>query len=155
MKILVINNVDIDELNLSVRAWNCLRRANINTVQDIVDNYDNLTRVRNLGQKAYDEVIEKIKPYTRTVSEDKMNPMREKVGEKCPICKYDISMCQCLFGGSCHPDRSKRRMVVIGHLYLFSSKQINHIIELQRFWQTSYSDNEKNLILEELKEGVE
>jgi len=79
MKLLVINNVDIDELGLSVRAWNCLRRANINTVQDIVDNYDNLTRVRNLGQKAYDEVVEKIKPYTRTVSEDNLNPMSDRL----------------------------------------------------------------------------
>ena len=31
-----------------------------------------------------------------------------EVGEKCPVCKYDISMCQCMFGGSAHPDRSKK-----------------------------------------------
>ena len=29
--------------------------------------------------------------------------------EKCPICGYKISQCQCTFGGSAHPDRSKRR----------------------------------------------
>lgn len=57
-------------------------------------------------------------------------------GEKCPICKYDISMCQCMFGGSAHPDRSKIREVVIDHLYLLSPKQIEHIINLQRRWQT-------------------
>ena len=32
-----------------------------------------------------------------------------EVREKCPVCKYDISMCQCMFGGSAHPDRSKRQ----------------------------------------------
>lgn len=75
------------------------------------------------------------------------------IGEKCPICKYDISMCQCMFGGSAHPDRSKRREVVIDHLYLLSPKQIEHIINLQRRWQTSYGDDEKNRIFEELKGG--
>lgn len=69
MKFKVINNVDIDELKFSVRTWNCLRRAQINTVQDIVDNYDNLNRVRNLGQRCYDEIIEKIKQYVEVVSE--------------------------------------------------------------------------------------
>ena len=54
-----------------------------------------------------------------------------EVGEKCPICKYDISMCQCMFGGSAHPDRSKRKEVVKDHLYLFSARQIQHIISLE------------------------
>lgn len=76
------------------------------------------------------------------------------VGEKCPICKYDISKCQCMFSGSAHPDRSKRKAVVKDHLYLFSPKQIEHIINLERRWQTSYTDDEKNSILEELKGGV-
>ena len=74
--------------------------------------------------------------------------------DKCPICKYDISMCQCMFGGSAHPDRSKRREVVLDHLYLFSPKQIEHIISLQRRWQTSYGDDERTRIFEELKSGV-
>lgn len=69
MKIKVINNVDINELDFSIRTWNCLRRAQINTVQDIVDNYDNLNRVRNLGQRSYDEIVEKMKPYVEVVSE--------------------------------------------------------------------------------------
>lgn len=73
--------------------------------------------------------------------------------EKCPICKYDIPQCQCRFGGTCHPNRSKRRTVVIDHLYLLSPKQIEHIINLQRYWQTSYGDDEKNQIVEELKGG--
>lgn len=63
MKFKVINNVDINELDLSVRTWNCLRRAQLNTIQNIVDNYDNLHRVRNLGKSCYNEIVEKIKPY--------------------------------------------------------------------------------------------
>lgn len=63
MAIKVIKNVDIDELALSVRAWNCLKCAMINNVQDIVDNIDNLPKVRNLGQRCHNEVLDKIKPY--------------------------------------------------------------------------------------------
>lgn len=74
-------------------------------------------------------------------------------GETCPICQYYISECQCLFGGSGHPDRSKRRDVVIEHLYLLSPKQVEHVIELERHWQMSYTDDEKNRIVEELKGG--
>lgn len=74
---------------------------------------------------------------------------------KCPICKYKISMCQCMFSGSCHPDRSKRKEVVKDHLYLLSRKQLKHIIRLEKLWRTSYGDSEKQIILEELKGGTE
>lgn len=71
--------------------------------------------------------------------------------EKCPICDYDIEHCQCRFGGSAHPDRSKREKVVKDHLYLFSYKQVRHIIKLERYWRTSYLDEEKEKIREELE----
>ena len=71
--------------------------------------------------------------------------------EKCPICAYDIEHCQCCFGGSAHPDRSKREAVVRDHLYLFSDKQVKHIIELERYWRISYLDEEKEKIREELE----
>lgn len=71
--------------------------------------------------------------------------------EKCPICDYDIEHCQCRFGGSSHPDRSKREKVVKDHLYLFSDKQVRHIIKLERYWRTSYLDEEKEKIREELE----
>ena len=70
--------------------------------------------------------------------------------EKCPICDYDIEHCQCRFGGSAHPDWSKRRDVAKDHLYLFSNKQVRHIIELERYWRTSYLDEEKEEIRKEL-----
>ena len=71
MDLKVIKNVDINELNLSVRACNCLRRAKIDTVQDIVDNYDDLPKVRNLGRKCYEEVKEKIIPYVEVIENEK------------------------------------------------------------------------------------
>lgn len=73
------------------------------------------------------------------------------MNNKCPICRYDIGHCQCRFGGSAHPDRSKRRTVVLDHLYLFSEEQINHIVNLEKSWQVSYGDAELNEILKELK----
>lgn len=73
------------------------------------------------------------------------------IKEKCPICDYDIEHCQCCFGGSAHLDRSKRAAVVRDHLYLFSDKQVMHIIELERYWRISYLDEEKEKIREELE----
>lgn len=70
--------------------------------------------------------------------------------DKCPICRYSIPTCQCRFGGSAHPNRSKRKEVVKDHLYLFTEEQVSHIINLERYWQTSYGDDEKQGILDEL-----
>lgn len=72
---------------------------------------------------------------------------------KCPICRYNLNDCQCYFGGSAHPDRSKRREVVQDHLYLLNDKQLAHLIKLQAFWQTSYGDEEKSKILDTLIKG--
>lgn len=72
--------------------------------------------------------------------------------EHCPICEYPFRHCQCRFAGSGHPNRSKKRTVVIDHLYLLAPEQIDHVKELQRYWQTSYGDEEKNAILKELQE---
>lgn len=69
---------------------------------------------------------------------------------KCPICNYDIEHCQCRFGGSAHPDRSKRKSVVLDHLYLFSKEQVEHILKLEKYWQTSYGDEECSRIRNEL-----
>ena len=51
----------IEELDLSVRAFNCLKRAGINTVQDLVDKSpEEMMKVRNLGKKSLEEVMEKL-----------------------------------------------------------------------------------------------
>lgn len=69
---------------------------------------------------------------------------------KCPICNYDIEHCQCRFGRSAHPNRSKRKSVVLDHLYLFSKEQVEHILKLEKYWQTSYGDEECSQIREDL-----
>ena len=51
----------IEELDLSVRSFNCLKRANINTVADLVSKtQDEMIKVRNLGRKSLEEVEHKL-----------------------------------------------------------------------------------------------
>lgn len=51
----------IEELDLSVRSFNCLKRAGINTVEDLTNKTeDEMMKVRNLGKKSLDEVINKL-----------------------------------------------------------------------------------------------
>ena len=61
-------------------------------------------------------------------------------------------MCQCRYGGSGHPDRSKRREVVLDHLYMFSQEQIAHIANIQRQCPISYPDEERENIRKELSD---
>ncbi len=54
--------MNIDELELSVRSYNCLKRAGINTVQELCDKTpDDMMKVRNLGRKSLEEVLAKLK----------------------------------------------------------------------------------------------
>ncbi len=51
----------IEELDLSVRSFNCLKRAGIDTVEDLVNKtQDDMIKVRNLGKKSLEEVIQKL-----------------------------------------------------------------------------------------------
>lgn len=51
----------IEELELSVRSFNCLKRANINTVEELTHkSEDDMMKVRNLGKKSLDEVKHKL-----------------------------------------------------------------------------------------------
>lgn len=74
----------------------------------------------------------------------------EKSDEKCPICEYAISGCQCIYSGSAHPDRHDKKRVVIDHLYLLSPTQVQHVISLEKHWQISYADEILNAILKKL-----
>lgn len=54
-------DMTIEELDLSVRAFNCLKRAGINTVGELVqNNHEDIMKVRNLGKKSLEEVQEKL-----------------------------------------------------------------------------------------------
>ena len=51
----------IEEVEFSVRAYNCLKRAGIHTVQDLVDKREiEVTKIRNLGKKSLKEVLDKV-----------------------------------------------------------------------------------------------
>ena len=51
----------IEELELSVRSFNCLKRAGISTVEDLTNKTDaEMMKVRNLGKKSLEEVIAKL-----------------------------------------------------------------------------------------------
>ena len=51
----------IEELDMSVRSFNCLKRAGIDTVEDLINKTeDDMIKVRNLGKKSLEEVIEKL-----------------------------------------------------------------------------------------------
>jgi DNA-directed RNA polymerase subunit alpha len=51
----------IEELDFSVRAFNCLKRAGVNTVNDLINKSpDEMMKVRNLGKKSLEEVIGKL-----------------------------------------------------------------------------------------------
>lgn len=51
----------IEEIEFSVRTYNCLKRANINTVQDLIDKREaEVTKIRNLGKKSLKEVLDKV-----------------------------------------------------------------------------------------------
>ena len=54
-------SMTIDELDLSVRSFNCLKRANINTVADLINKTgEDMMKVRNMGKKSLDEVQTKL-----------------------------------------------------------------------------------------------
>jgi len=54
-------DLTIEELDLSVRSFNCLKRANINTVADLISKTeDDMMKVRNMGRKSLEEVVNKL-----------------------------------------------------------------------------------------------
>ena len=64
----------IEELDLSVRSFNCLKRAGINTVGDLVNkSEEDMMKVRNLGRKSLEEVIEKLESLGFTLVKEEDN----------------------------------------------------------------------------------
>lgn len=63
-KLLKVLEMTIEELDLSVRSYNCLKRASIHTVEDLTKKTeDDMLKVRNLGKKSLDEVIFKLESF--------------------------------------------------------------------------------------------
>ena len=64
----------IEELDLSVRSFNCLKRANINTVEDLISKTeDEMMKVRNLGRKSLEEVIGKLEAMGLSLADEENN----------------------------------------------------------------------------------
>ena len=64
----------IEELDLSVRSFNCLKRANINTVEDLISKTEEeMMKVRNLGRKSLEEVINKLAMMGLSLASDDSN----------------------------------------------------------------------------------
>jgi DNA-directed RNA polymerase subunit alpha len=69
------SQIPLEELNLSVRAYNCLKRAQVNSVSDLMGfSYEDLLEIKNFGSKSADEVIEALErigislPQSRTTA---------------------------------------------------------------------------------------
>lgn len=66
-----LKRIQIEDLDLSVRSYSCLKRARITTLVELIDviSHGNLKNIRNLGDKSYQEIIEKIEPYIGDIDE--------------------------------------------------------------------------------------
>ena len=63
--------MNIDELELSVRSYNCLKRAGINTVADLTKKSESdLAKVKNLGKRSLEEVIAKLQSFGLSLRND-------------------------------------------------------------------------------------
>lgn len=66
--------MNIDELELSVRSYNCLKRAGINTVEELTNkSSEDMMKVRNLGRKSLEEVLAKLKELGLSLKSDSDN----------------------------------------------------------------------------------
>ena len=69
-KIILLKEMTIEDLDLSVRSYNCLKRAEINTVADLMQkSEDDMIKVRNLGRKSLEEVKKKLQELGLTLAE--------------------------------------------------------------------------------------
>ena len=67
-------DMTIEELDLSVRSFNCLKRANMNTVADLISKTeDEMMKVRNLGRKSLEEVIGKLEAMGLSLADEENN----------------------------------------------------------------------------------
>ena len=69
----------IEELNLSTRAYNCLRRRGYNTVEDLLKAHENdLLKIQNMGPKSVKEIMEKIEPYREEYEAEQQRKIDEQ-----------------------------------------------------------------------------
>lgn len=66
-----ILSMAIEEMGLSIRSYNCLKRSNIHTVKDLTERTENdMLKIHNLGRRSLDEVVGKLNHYGFTLKEN-------------------------------------------------------------------------------------
>ena len=57
-----VEDMKIEELDFTVRSYNCLKKAGVNTISDLTSmTYNELLKIKNLGKKSLNEIIDKMK----------------------------------------------------------------------------------------------
>lgn len=63
-QIIYKNNISIEDMNLTVRSFNCLKNSKINSINDIISKSEiDLMKIQDMGRKSLDEIINKVKEY--------------------------------------------------------------------------------------------
>ena len=95
--------VSIEDLDLSVRSYNCLKRAGINSLEDIIEKTEeDMIKIRNLGRKNLEEIRWKLNEFGFSFREDEPRKItgKEKLVQK--IIEYSNEDLEYIFvGGSC------------------------------------------------------
>lgn len=66
-----LKRIQIEDLDLSIRSYSCLKRAKVSTLAELIDviSHGNLKNIKNLGNKSYQEIIEKVERYIGDIDE--------------------------------------------------------------------------------------
>ena len=85
-----IKSMSIEDMDLSVRSYNCLKRANIHTVGDICSKTEEeLWRIRNLGRKAADEILNKLASYGLYIKGTYKMPLKDVLHKFVILCSEE------------------------------------------------------------------
>ena len=81
----IATDIPIEELDFSVRSYNCLKRAGVNTIGDIIGlSCDDLMRVRNMGKRSLIEILSKLKDLGVPLNDDQkklLSQSRAEIGQ--------------------------------------------------------------------------
>ena len=85
-----IKSMSIEDMDLSVRSYNCLKRANIHTVGDICSKTEEeLWKIRNLGRKCADEILNKLASYGLSIKETYKMPLQDVLHKLVVLCSEE------------------------------------------------------------------
>ena len=125
-----VRDISIKEIGLSVRAFNALRRAGVNTVGELLgQTWESLSEIRNLGAKSIDEVLEKIEEYRALDTEGDQPEQDDKPEVILPDVPEDYAeWAQTEEGKDFIRSWIKENDIKIGVLELLSARAYNHLL---------------------------